>query len=248
MFIAPDLNLPAIEHTSGRLHGIAATDILLNADVSGSGQTWRRNGGGTWSQVTGNSNDAIILGKISSYLNTSVESIVQTADDKVVVTFTENLNTTGSSGDALVDASNYSIVPASSGVSIEVIAAEITKLDEITLTITLATDGEDYILTISGDGETESGTPLNNDGGSYTASVTAFVVSKILPKSAKLLELTFNRDAKDNVDLVDESKYSISGSPSGITVTKVTRTAPNKVEVETSEQVVDRLYQLSITA
>lgn len=247
-FVAPDLNLAAIGHTAGRLHGIAADDILINVDDGSDGETWRRNGSGTWSQATGNSNDPIILGKISSYLNTSIESIVQTADDKIVVTFTENLDTTGASGTALVDAATYSITPAAAGVAVTVSAAEVTNLDEITLTVSLATDAEDYDLLISSADAATISNSLNGDGGTYTADVAAFSVSKILPKTATTIELTFNRTAKKNVDLVNEVKYAISGSPAGLTITKVTQTAPDKVELETSEQVVDRLYQLSITA
>lgn len=172
--------------------------------------------------------------------------VVQISDFVLELTFKTDVDSTGASGDALLDPDSYLIAPDDTGVGGQTVASiEVISSTKIRLTLTTrATDGLLYTVTINGAIELQDATELIGRVYKYLSVVTLPHVESITPISAKVLDVEFDRDLRKNQSLANVSKYVITGGPSAISVVR-TSTKSVRLGLD-SEMVEDAIYQLTI--
>jgi|GEM_PF-5861950 len=168
----------------------------------------------------------------------------QTGDFEVTLDFGVDVELDGAPGVAALDPASYTVTPIAIGYPVTVTAVEIdpTAPDAVLLTISVATNGQGYEVEIVGELEAEGGLPLQGETSSFVASVSDAGYT-VTPVGSRSLRIVFEREMRDNDDLVDPAKYVFAG---GLTATSVTRLGPSEVVVATSVQVTDNLYQLTV--
>jgi|GEM_PF-6730055 len=168
-------------------------------------------------------------------------TVTQIENYLLEVTFGVPLDTTISEFN---DAASYQIDSIGNGIDITITSAELVDENTIHLGVTLATDGEGYRFTILSSALfTEAGDPLQGEADDYVASVVGPRLISAVPLSSRLVRATFERDLQTTFDAKDTAKYVFTG---GLTTMAVKRITPTIVDITTSEQDDNTIYQLTV--
>ena len=166
-------------------------------------------------------------------------SAQQTADDSIVLTFSSSidLNT------PFLDPASYSIQEAG-GYPVSITSVQLLGASSIKLVVSLGTDGESYTVNIDGALKLLSGTNLQGTTADYTANVSRPSVTDAISTGANTILVTFDRDMKIDGELLDPSNYTFDND---LEAKEITVVAPNQVEVRTSAQTSDLVYEVTVS-
>lgn len=168
----------------------------------------------------------------------------QTGDYEITLDFGIDIELDGVPGEAALDPASYTVTPTATGypVTVEAVTIDPAEPDKVMLTISVVTDGQGYEVEVVGAVEAEGGASQQGETSSFVASISD-VDYTIMPVGLRSLRIVFDREMRNNDDLLDPAKYVFTG---GITAETVTRLGPSEVVVGTTQQVTDTLYQLTV--
>ena len=161
-------------------------------------------------------------------------TVTQTGDLELELVFSPELDLDGAHGKAAEAPESYGLESLGVGATAYVEAVEVVSVSIVKLTISYATNAEEYRVEILGD-VFDTGGSVKGETDDFFADVSNPTIVSAISTGEHTIQVTFDRDMKRSVDLTDSIYYLLTKGVMNLTISRITRISPTIVEIRVDE-------------